>query len=294
METIRVSAATAARLRLAGWDITVEPTTLYFMLGEQCHGRCSYCTQGGASLSRVRWPRFQLDDVAARLPAGAKRVCLQTRYYPEVMDDILSAVESLDSTVPVSVSMNPVDRAHFAQLHAAGVDRVGIGLDCCTQKLFQELKHSVPAWEQYLQGLRDARDVFGTATAHLIIGLGETDREAIDMMQWLTRHDIHIALFAHHPLHGGASPPVERYRYLQLVRYLLEQGRYEDGVGANVSRDGVATAAQTSGCPGCNRPFYNERVRGPLYNYPRPLSKAEQNRAIEEVQKYVRLHCAYK
>jgi len=24
----------------------------------------------------------------------------------------------------------------------------------------------------------------------------------------------------------------------------------------------------TSGCPGCNRPYYNERPSGPLYNYP--------------------------
>ncbi|RLI07925.1 radical SAM protein, partial [Candidatus Bathyarchaeota archaeon] len=24
----------------------------------------------------------------------------------------------------------------------------------------------------------------------------------------------------------------------------------------------------TSGCPDCNRPYYNEPVRGPLYNYP--------------------------
>jgi biotin synthase len=31
---------------------------------------------------------------------------------------------------------------------------------------------------------------------------------------------------------------------------------------------------RTSGCPGCNRPFYNESPRGPIYNYPRkPTSK---------------------
>ena len=24
----------------------------------------------------------------------------------------------------------------------------------------------------------------------------------------------------------------------------------------------------TSGCPSCNRPYYNEPARGPLYNYP--------------------------
>jgi len=286
---IRVSAATASLLGLADWDLAVEPTTLYFMLGERCHGRCSYCTQGGSSLSRVRWPRFPLDDVAAHLPGGAERICLQTRYYPGVPDDILDTVESLDGTLPLSVSMNPVARAKLEQLRAAGVDRVGIGLDCCTPDLFSRLKHHVPSWKQYLQGLRDARDVFGRATAHLIIGLGESDRDAIGMMQWLTRHGIDVALFAHHPLHEGTPPRVERYRYLQLIRFLIEQERYggEEAV-ADASMQDVAAAARTSGCPGCNRPFYNERVRGPLYNYPRPLTRAEQNRAMNEVHHYAR------
>jgi biotin synthase len=294
VHSIRASAATAVKLRLADWDIAVEPTTLYFMLGDHCHGQCSYCTQGGASLSRVRWPRFQLDDIVARLPTGARRICLQTRYYPEVINDVSSVVASFESDVPISVSMNPVERTQLERLQAMGIERIGIGLDCCTPRLFKELKYGVPSWEKYLQGLLDARDIFGTATAHLIIGLGETDSEAIDMMQWLTRNDIHVALFAHHPLHGDTPPQVERYRYLQLVRYLLETGRYDNGESANASRDDVAAAARTSGCPECNRPFYNERVRGPLYNYPRPLNEAERDRAIEEVQKYVRLHCTDK
>jgi len=40
----------------------------------------------------------------------------------------------------------------------------------------------------------------------------------------------------------------------------------------------------TSGCPGCNRPFYNERPGGPLYNFPRPLKKEEIDQIEEELQ----------
>ncbi|MFO8133087.1 MAG: radical SAM protein [Thermoplasmatota archaeon] len=294
MDTIRVSAGTASLLGLADWNLEVEPTTLYFMLGERCHGRCSYCTQRGALLSRVRWPRFPFDDVAARLPGRAERICLQTRHYPGVVDDVVRLMDALDGNPPVSVSMNPVERETLEKLHEAGVGRVGIGLDCCTPELFKTLKHKVPSWKQYLQGLQDARDVFGAATAHIILGLGESDRDAIEMIQWLTRHDIQVALFAHYPLHGGTRPSVERYRYLQLVRHLLEHGRYNDTLMTDVSPGDMAAAARTSGCPGCNRPFYNERVRGPLYNYPRPLTRAEQNRASKEVQSYVRLHRAHK
>ncbi|HDI74230.1 MAG TPA: hypothetical protein ENF57_04430 [Candidatus Korarchaeota archaeon] len=32
--------------------------------------------------------------------------------------------------------------------------------------------------------------------------------------------------------------------------------------------DDFKEAFLTSGCPSCNRPFYNERPRGPIYNFP--------------------------
>jgi biotin synthase len=31
----------------------------------------------------------------------------------------------------------------------------------------------------------------------------------------------------------------------------------------------------TSGCPNCNRPYYNEKPSGPIYNYPRKISEKE-------------------
>ncbi|MFN3268566.1 MAG: hypothetical protein ACK416_04835, partial [Zestosphaera sp.] len=34
------------------------------------------------------------------------------------------------------------------------------------------------------------------------------------------------------------------------------------------SADKFFEAFLTYGCPSCNRPFYNESVRGPYYNYP--------------------------
>jgi biotin synthase len=41
---------------------------------------------------------------------------------------------------------------------------------------------------------------------------------------------------------------------------------------------------QTSGCPDCNRPFYNEQPGGPLYNYPRPLTPEEAAEAVREME----------
>jgi biotin synthase len=42
----------------------------------------------------------------------------------------------------------------------------------------------------------------------------------------------------------------------------------------------------TSGCPNCNRPYYNEKPSGPIYNYPREISQKE----LSEIQKQLGLH----
>ena len=45
-------------------------------------------------------------------------------------------------------------------------------------------------------------------------------------------------------------------------------------------------AVLTSGCPGCNRPFYNERPRGPIYNYPsHELLDRDKEKVASEIRK---------
>jgi biotin synthase-related radical SAM superfamily protein len=45
---------------------------------------------------------------------------------------------------------------------------------------------------------------------------------------------------------------------------------------------------QTRGCPDCNRPYYNERPRGPMFNYPRKLDDDESSLAMAEALGYIR------
>jgi len=107
---------------------------------------------------------------------------------------------------------------------------------------------------------------------------------------------VYPALFAFTPikgtkLEGRRQPEVERYRRIQVGHYLITRGKAEvgdivfDGKGFirsfNVERGLLIKAVKggipfmTSGCPGCNRPYYNERASGPLYNYPHPLRAKE-------------------
>jgi biotin synthase len=41
---------------------------------------------------------------------------------------------------------------------------------------------------------------------------------------------------------------------------------------------------QTSGCPDCNRPYYNEQPGSIPYNYPRPLTAKEAIQAVQAME----------
>jgi biotin synthase len=43
-------------------------------------------------------------------------------------------------------------------------------------------------------------------------------------------------------------------------------------------------AFRTAGCPACNRPFYNERPGGTMYNYARELTADEAAQALQEAE----------
>jgi len=295
MLNIRVSTATASLLHLRHWKTDIKPTTLYFMLGEKCNGNCQYCTQGNGQLSRVRWPSFPFQDTQKQLakPHGARRICLQTLLYNGVVDDVVDAVNALRGSLPISVAINPVSADEMERLKSVGVDRFGLGLDCCAPKIFRRIKKSIPSWTSYWEALSIATDVFDAVTTHLIIGLGETDEEAIHVMQQLHENGSDIALFAHFPQRYGTAPSLPRYRTLQVAQYMitLGLGRFQFNRGKLTLIEGPVTshAFQTSGCPNCNRPFYNERARGPFYNVPRCLYPYEYRQALHEVEQYVEI-----
>jgi biotin synthase len=49
----------------------------------------------------------------------------------------------------------------------------------------------------------------------------------------------------------------------------------------------AGTAFRTSGCPGCNRPLYNERPGGVMYNHPQPLTAQEKATVRQELRTYL-------
>jgi biotin synthase len=142
----------------------------------------------------------------------------------------------------------------------------------------------------------------GRTTTHIIIGLGETDEQVVNLFQVLTDQGITIGLFPFTPISGTAlskqqRPPIRRYRRIQLAHYLIQnQLAHIDQMEFKTSQKQLAhidlsseklnaviergTAFQTAGCPSCNRPFFTENPGGPLYNYPLPPNTT----AIHEIQ----------
>lgn len=315
MPHIRLSIGSAVRLGLRAAKMEAAPTTLYALLGETCLGACRFCTQARRSdadrqlLSRVIWPEFEMPVVLEGLQAddGVRRVCIQTLLYPDLLSDLLATVEQLKaaSDAPLSICMNPVDKDWLIALKDAGVERVGVGLDCGTEALFSQMKPGF-SWYRYMQFIDDTIEVFGVGSVHLIAGLGETDAELVGAFQTFHDKGCTIALFAFTPVRGTrldlAPPLLERYRALQLARYLIAHNQarveamaFEDGKIVAIDVDPAVldraieagTPFRTSGCPHCNRPMYNERPGGAMYNHPAPLTAAEKSAAREALLRYL-------
>jgi len=291
----------------------------------KCTANCGFCPQARASksnaelLSRVTWPNFPTEKAIQALGAATdkgkiRRVCIQALNYPSVFVHLQALVKEIkkQAALPISVSCQPLNADNIELLAKAGVDRLGIALDAATEDLFAKVKGEGSGgsynWKNQFKLLNAALAVFGkgNVSTHLIAGLGETEKESAQLIQICVDMSVLPALFAFTPIRGTrldnySQPPLESYRRVQLTRFLMVQGlvRFEfmrfDQEGRvtdfgkpsselkQIVDDG--TPFQTSGCPGCNRPFYNETPSGPIYNYPRKTSQEE----IEEIKKQLKL-----
>lgn len=306
--TWRVSSGSAAVLRLAEERMETAPTTAYIMLGERCQRNCAYCAQAhgsrasSAALSRVIWPPFQAGQVAravarAYVAQDIKRACLQVTSGQDSFQRTLAAVSLLHSysLIPICCSLAVDTIEQVEELLAAGADKVTLALDTACERVYRQVRGN--DWsKRSAQLLQAGRRFPGRISTHLIVGLGELECELVSCMQELHDCGIGLGLFAFTPIAGTKMahlqpPALASYRRMQAARYLI----YECGISSasfqfdasgKLSSLGISkmnlgaligegTAFRTSGCPDCNRPYYNERPGGTIYNYPRTLTKQE-------------------
>jgi biotin synthase len=324
---IRVSTGTAIVLGLAEGKLDAKPTTVYLMTyrSGKCTANCGFCPQARGSkssaelLSRVTWPTFPTLNVIAALGEGfrqgkIRRVCIQALNYSDVFADLEAVVKGIkrEAAVPVSVSCQPLNRANIELLARAGVDRLGVALDAATETVFNRVKGKDAGgfytWDDQFRLLNEAQAVFGkgNVSTHVIVGLGENEKEAAAAIQRCVDMGVLPALFAFTPVRGtrlekNAPPPLEAYRRVQVARYLITNGltRVNDiafneegeivgfGLKSDVFEEVINSGEpfRTSGCRDCNRPFYNEKPGGPIYNYPQELNRQEIREARSQLKR---------
>lgn len=319
---IRVSIGTASMLGLTKIRMMAKPTTAYLMTyyPERCMGNCSFCTQARTSraesnyLSRIVWPKYPFKKVLSALEKSTafKRVCLQVIIYPNYVSEALEIISNIKSIadVPISVSIYPRNREDLIRLKEVGAERIGIGVDTVSEKLFRQIKSSF-SWRKTLNLMDDALEIFGRnkVSVHLIYGLGEKDVDFIKFMLNLHRKGARIGLFAFTPVEGTQmahmrQPSQSRYRAIQLAHYLIvnesaEMNDFKFDENGNLRKINLpknkllriirnGEPFTTKGCPNCNRPFYNEPPRKPLYNYPL-ISMAREDISIilKQLEEYI-------
>lgn len=330
IEKIRVSIGSAVVLGLSqNRKFDVLPTTCYLMtyIPGHCIANCGFCPQSRSSksslefLSRVSWPVFNFKDFLIKLnymPPSKKfkRICIQTLNYEQNFEDLIEIVSQIKkiSSIPLSIAVPPMSKEKLKEFKLLGVERIAIALDGATEEIFEKIKgkgvDGPYNWNSHFQNLMEALEIFPEkfVTTHLIVGLGETPKEILELIQKLHKFKIRVSLFAFTPIKGTllqniSKPDLIKFRKIQLGRYLIiNQNKNLENFTFNLKGDIIkfnlnktelyniienSNAFLTSGCPGCNRPYYTSRPSGPIYNYPRKLNTTEKQTIYESLLKYV-------
>ena len=282
---MKISVGSAVAIGLIDKKTDALPTTCYVMAGDRCSNNCAFCAQARDSradanmLSRVEWPEFD-DELAydkiidAYTQGKIWRVCIQAT--GGSFEKALEIVENLQ--VPICISIN-ANQEQVDKLIEAGVERVTIALDAATEKVFKKIKQG--DFNKLLDFLDfNAKKYPCRIGTHLIVGLGEKEEEMVERIKWMNERGIIIGLFAFTPVKGtrmeNENPPsLGVYRRIQAEHFKIKNKT--DKIEPKVF--------QTPGCEGCNRPYYNESVSGPIYNYPKKLTEEEFKKCLEEMKK---------
>lgn len=315
-EYIQTSVAAAITLKLKKGEFyrgaSLNCLNLLLTYKSGCIGNCSYCGLSGnrniaadeGTFIRVKWPKYELDDIITRVSrAGSlKRICVAMVTNIRAFSDSKYIIRRLkeQTGLPISVLVTPTvirNKGQIVELKENGADSLGVAIDTATEALFELLRgsgvHGPHRWNHYWNFVKDAVEVFGRnkVSVHLIVGLGETEKEMVDAIQTVYCMGANPNLFAFYPEQGSpleklAQPSIGQYRRVQLARYLIANGADNMQMKFNSAGqlidfgtdiDPAITSGlpfRTSGCPdllgetACNRPYGNERPGELLYNYP--------------------------
>lgn len=286
---------------------------------EGCYANCTYCglarerpgVPEDNTFIRVAWPLFPTDLVAEKIAEKEARntvgrVCIAQVQDHRAYDDLVDMVGRVHNAAPEAplsalVSATTLNEERLHVIKEAGADIIGVGLDAASEEVFYETRgkgtRGPHDWEHHWEIVRAARRIYGPlkVNCHVIIGLGETDRELVELFYLLKSEQIAGYLFSFNPEPGTemqdtARAPIHRLRRIQLVKHLIEREDlpYEalefDEQDAIMRLDAPEMMIEvaintglpfmTDGCPdrngvmACNRPYGSYRPNEEYRDYP--------------------------
>ncbi len=263
-------------------------------------------------------PLAQTIDIVARDAAASPfhRMCISMITHPRSDADTVTVLREWTSridpaAIPVSILSNPttMSREDVQRLRDLGADIFTVALDAATPEIFERTRgrgvQSPHSWAKYWEILHDAREIFGPQKfgAHIIVGMGETERDVLELVQQLVDLGGHSHMFCFFPEKGSLmdhlpATPRDQWRRVQLARYLIDyrgvrvehmkfdgEGRVVDFGLPQGELDAVIDAGvafRTSGCPGkfaedvsaCDRP-YGDSPPSNIASYPFQPNKTD-------------------
>ena len=300
---------------------------------EGCSANCAYCglakkrpgTYGEKSFIHVEWPLFSMTeiiDAVNQAPGYVKRTCISMITNGKCKAHTLTMTEQLTraTKLPVSILTSPtiLDDDFLYEAKHCGADKVGVALDLATPGLFDRYRGKGVSgphrWEKYWQFMKDSLAVFGphNVGAHLMVGMGETEKDMVTLMDqlWQMGVDNHLfSFFAEEDSSLGnmPQPPWPTYLRIQLARHLIEnklstsdQMEFNEKgciVDFGVDPERLEAAIQsgipfmTTGCldengeVACNRPFGNCLPDVQQWNYPYRPNREEINLILTNISK---------
>ena len=308
---IGVSYGTATLMGFNHSKCDCFPTTAYLIIGKKCNNSCAFCSRGSGQaetkLSRISWPEYESDEISDKIAElykenKLKRVCFQTVCEKDTVNNLKELIKEIKSKSPIQVScsIGTISINDLKEIFDSGADRISIPMDCVSESLFEKIKKK--SFKRHLEFLEKAGETFkGKITTHVIVGLGEKKEEVFDFLLKMKKCNIEVGLFAFTPIPHSEmahckSPDRKAYREIQLVHWLIkkEYGDVLELKEGNISQiknkiydilektNDKTDIFMTTGCKGCNRPYYNERPGQIPYNYPYKPTEEEIQKAIEE------------
>ena len=317
---VRISMAAAIELGLAPGrmfrDVHCGCINLLQNYPEGCYANCTYCWLArerpgepeSNTFIRVAWPLFSTDLVAEKIAERQDyvgRVCIAQvqdhRAYHDLIDMTRRVRRVSDVPISALVSATTLDEERLAHVKEAGADIICVGLDAASKEVFDATRgrgaRGPHDWDYHWHIVRAARRLFGPmkVNCHIIVGLGETDRDLVQLFYQLKSEQIAGYLFSFNPEPGTTMQhtpraPLHRWRRIQLVKYLIENHDLpreeiefdaEDSIARLNALDLTIEAAvntgmpfMTNGCPdkngvmACNRPYGSYRPGEEFRDYP--------------------------